>query len=158
MYLELAGRSFEKGSEVGFNKEEIIKTSTEDLLALRKSVLLYIKSKKLKKRNANFKDVYQRINQELNERKHLTKKEEESINQGFVKVVHTESRRSMSTSELTSAKEDSLVEAQHFLKRKHSLAIEVEIPSFFNDKKQRVEPKPKDEPQKPPEKACLNGN
>ncbi len=104
-------------------------------------------------------DVYQRISDELNERKHLTLKEEESINQGFVKVVRNESRRTMSTSDLPSESDDCLPKDRSFLKHKHSLAIQVEIPSFFNDKKQKTETREakKEEPEKPGEKKCLTG-
>jgi hypothetical protein len=153
VYSELAGRTFEKGTEVGFNKEEIKKTATEDLLALRKSVLAYLKSKKLKKRNANFMEVYQRINKELKERKILTLKEEESINQGFVKVI--KSVRSQASATEADSPDDE--EEQHFLKRKHSMSISLEIPSFFNDKKHEVKIKMKREEEKPLEKPCLSG-
>jgi hypothetical protein len=153
VYSELAGRTFEKGTEVGFNKEEIKKTGTEDLLALRKSVLAYLKSKKLKKRNANFMEVYQRINQELKERKILTLKEEESINQGFVKVIKS-GRSQVSATEADSPNDE---EGELFLKRKHSMTISLEIPSFFNDKKNQTESKMKKVEEKPVDKPCLTG-
>lgn len=149
----MVGRTFEKGTEVGFNKEEIKKTPTDDLLALRKSVLLYLKSKKLKKRNANFMEVYQRINEELKERKSQTKKEEESKNLGFVKVIQSQ-WTSGSNSETNSETDQ---ESRAFLKRKHSMNIQVEIPAFLNDKKQKNDSIAKKEEEKPSDKACVNG-
>jgi len=132
---------------------------------LRKSILMYLKSKKLKKRNANFLEVYQRINSELKERKMIFQKEEVSAKEGFVKVDFS-CRKTRSSSDANSTfdieeprRKDSL------LGRKHSMNIQVEIPSFLNDKKQNVEVhavKNKkvvkaDEPDKPAFKKCLNG-
>jgi hypothetical protein len=62
---------FDRNSFIGFDKEEIEKSSTTDLLMIRKPVLEYLRSTKLKKRNANFMDVFKRINKELRARKIL---------------------------------------------------------------------------------------
>lgn len=56
---------FDRNTFIGFDEKEINKTSTEDLLLLRRPVYAYIKSTKLKKRNANFIEVFKRINREL---------------------------------------------------------------------------------------------
>jgi hypothetical protein len=160
-FAEFTRRTLEKGTEVGFNKDEIIKTTTEDLLTLRKSIVLYLKSKKLKKRNANFMEVYTRINEELKMRKIINKKEEESVNFGFIKAEISPQLRKLSSAESSIDKEELLPEGKVLLQRKHSMALEVEIPSFLNDKKQRKEqkdsPKKKDEVEKPTLKACFNG-
>jgi hypothetical protein len=134
--LDLADLGFgnlEKGTDVGFNKEEIQKTSTEDLLALKKTVVAYLKSKKLKKRNGNFMDVYQRINDELKERKKIVIEEKESINSGFIKAEISQGSddRHETTPSATSEEE---TKPLTFINRKHSMPFDVEIPSFFNDK------------------------
>ena len=59
---------FVKGSDVGFGKNEIKLIPTEELKHIRFSVYEYLTSTKLKKRNANFKLVYTRITEELEER------------------------------------------------------------------------------------------
>jgi len=159
--LEFTRKTLEKGTEVGFNKQEIKKTSTEDLLTLRKSILLYLKSKKLKKRNANFMDVYYRINEELKERKHISKKEEESVNSGFVKAEIASQSKLNLNSESHLSNDDFVQESKIFLKRKHSMSLEVDIPSFLNDKKQKKEisiSTKNDEIEKPNLKPFLNGN
>ncbi len=74
---ELAALNLEKGTDIGFDKKEIKNTSTEDLLTLRKSIVIYLKSKKLKKRNGNFMNVYQRISNELRDRKFQTNTEDD---------------------------------------------------------------------------------
>lgn len=97
-------------------------------------------------------EVYQRINDELKERKNMSRKEEESKNLGFVKVIQSQ-WSSGSTSETYSETDQ---ENRAFLKRKHSMKIEIEIPAFFNDKNQKNEACVKREEEKPAEKACLN--
>jgi hypothetical protein len=57
-------------TDIGFQIDEIKSTSTEDLINLRKSLLVYLNSKKLKKRNGNFAHVFKRISHELKERKY----------------------------------------------------------------------------------------
>ena len=59
---------FDRNTFIGFDQTEINKTSTEDLLSLRKAVYGYLKSTKLKKRNGNFMEVFYRINNELKKR------------------------------------------------------------------------------------------
>jgi len=66
-------QEFEKGTDIGFQMDEIKKTSTEDLMILRSSIVSYLKSKKLKKRNSNYMGVFLRINQELSLRKRIPK-------------------------------------------------------------------------------------
>jgi len=64
---------FEKGTDIGFQMDEIKNTATEDLLIIRSSVISYLKSKKLKKRNSNYMGVFLRINQELYLRRKIPK-------------------------------------------------------------------------------------
>lgn len=59
---------FIKGTDVGFDSIELKSTSTAELNMIRKSINLYLISKKQKKRNSNFKDLYNRIGKELKER------------------------------------------------------------------------------------------
>ncbi len=98
-------------------------------------------------------EVYQRINDELKQRKHLSLKEEESINQGFVKVMV---KPPVSTSAASSEPDQN--ELEPFLKKKHTMTIGIEIPSFFNDKKRKSEHEIKKEEERRPEKSSFNGN
>jgi hypothetical protein len=133
-------------------------------LTLRKSIAIYLKSKKLKKRNANFMEVYQRISEELKERKTNSNNEENGF-EGFIKVDITQ-KTSMSSSNVISAFNKEENPEKLFLKRKISMTIEVEIPSFLNDKKQKVEETSvpsnflikNEELDKPSYKICINGN
>jgi hypothetical protein len=136
-------KSLEKGTDIGFDKKEVQKTRTEDLLMLRKSIVIYLKSKKLKKRNINFMEVYYRINEELKERKNSSYEEKKS--EGFVKADTAPKRKTSATilhsaslSNIVNEFEEKSSENSSFLKRKTSSAavLEVEIPSFFNDKKE----------------------
>jgi hypothetical protein len=54
---------------IGFDQNEIEKTSDEDLILIRKDIYSYLTNPKLKKRNSNFKTVFYRINKELSKRK-----------------------------------------------------------------------------------------
>jgi hypothetical protein len=108
-------------------------------------------------------DVYLRINEELKERKQISKKEEESVNFGFVKAEIPTQRKLSVGSETSLSKDELVVEGKGLLQRKHSMALEVEIPSFFNDKKQKREKEmsnsaKKEEVEKPTLKPCFNGN
>lgn len=131
----------EKGTDIGFEKHEIEQTSTEDLITLRKSIVSYLRSKKLKKRNANFIDVCKRINHVLKERD--DKKEiDAKSKEGFVKVELTDNSLDFlsfepkkSTRTGFSEQTEELCLKETFLKRKTSSAfLEISIPSFFNDK------------------------
>jgi hypothetical protein len=159
----------EKGTDIGFNLEEIKNTLTEDLLTLRQSVFQYLRSKKLKKRNANFMNVFIRINVELKARNVIIpSKNADEKQAGFVKV-EISPKRTMSASGLPGLlnynPEAAITTTETFLKRKLSTnaAIEVEIPSFLNDKKQKISNevelklKKKNEGEKPVFKSCVNG-
>jgi hypothetical protein len=58
-----------KDTDIGYSQDEIIATSTEDLLVLRKAIYSYLKCPNLKKRNPNYLKVFKRINEELRKRK-----------------------------------------------------------------------------------------
>merc|ERR1711976_572817 len=113
----------------------IKKTSTEDLLTLRKSIILYLKSKKLKKRNGNFMDVYQRISAELKERKSGVVEDKTNL-KGYTKVeIEMDDENLRDQLSISAFNEGS---TQSFLRRKTS-SIDIHIPSFLNDKKQKKE-------------------
>jgi hypothetical protein len=59
-----------------FDIDEVKYTSTEDLLMVRKSIYLYLKTTRQKNGNAKYKNIFLRVNQELKERKYLPKKKE----------------------------------------------------------------------------------
>lgn len=58
-----------ENTDIGYSKDEIKATSTEDLLTLRGAILSYLKSATLKRRNPNYLKVFKRINKELLKRK-----------------------------------------------------------------------------------------
>lgn len=145
---------------------------------------MYLKSKKLKKRNANFMEVFQRINEELKTRKSNVSDEQileysgirkESFD-NLSKVEIIPKRTMSSTLSVKSSLdcEETGTEAPvKMLKRKVSTSqvlLEVEIPSFFHDKNQRFqfgETKQKPETvkknqktedlEKPTFKKCISG-
>lgn len=127
---------FEWGTDIGYDKNEIKSTSSGDLVNLRNSIVGYLKSKKLKKRNANFMQVFSRINEELKKRK--TIKETEGENDG----THSERvpKRMLSATGISTNSLDDDNEFKGFLKRKTSstTVLDINIPSFLNDKKQKT--------------------
>jgi hypothetical protein len=131
------GNRFVRNTFIGFDEKEIKQTSTEELFVIRKAVSGYLNSKKLKRRNANFKEVYRRINQELRSRGvtpkrspfHLSTKKSKKM---FVTIKSQPSTKSDSAS---SSDENS---EKKILKRKTKLNFK--IPEFLNDRKdQRFE-------------------
>jgi hypothetical protein len=55
-------------TEVGFDEQELLSTKSEDLSNIKAALYSYLKSKKLKKRNANYKNLYSRVCKELKRR------------------------------------------------------------------------------------------
>jgi hypothetical protein len=100
-------------------------------------------------------EVYQRINDELRDRKLFFKKEEESLLMGYVKTTEINLLN-------PPGKSEGICGRNFFLNKKHSNSITVEIPNFFNDKNQND--KKEGEMRKCEEKkanlnlkSCLNG-
>lgn len=140
---------FGKGTDIGFQTEEIKKTSTEDLIILRSSIVCYLQSKKLKKRNANYMIVLIRINKELKQRQNTSRtftihelrknkelKTHEKISKNKILTTH---KKAQSFQKLSNFIEEIKVENNaniSLLGRKSSTdsQIEVNIPSFLNDK------------------------
>lgn len=112
-----------KGTDIGYDKDEIKNTSTEDLITLRKSIIGYITSKKLKKKNQKFIDVYVRVTAELKNRKIKT-----DLRNNQVKTNRRGPGHEVKKEETEGV----------FLKRKMSFnSLELEIPSFLHDKTQK---------------------
>lgn len=129
---------------MGFDHKEIKNTQTADLILLKRSIVPYLTSKKLKKRNSSFIDLYKRITQELKSRK------ESSLNGNKIELDDVEkqdeahstrsnarSNSSKSVSFFHGNEEQSGENDNSFLKRKisSSSVLEIEIPSFLHDKK-----------------------
>ena len=55
-------------TNIGYEKEELKKTSTDDLLILRKAIYSYLKSPNLKKRNPNYLKLFKRLEEEIKTR------------------------------------------------------------------------------------------
>lgn len=135
--------TFDRNTFIGFDHEEIEKTSTNDLLTIRRAVYDYLKSTKLKKRNANFIDVFRRMTEELQKRNVLPKRDKKRQNrQGkeklfrLIKKNETTHLSDSSTSKETTSQINSVKSEKNcFLNKK--MRINVEIPSFFNDKVQK---------------------
>jgi hypothetical protein len=144
---------FDRNSFIGFEQEEIDQTETEDLLTIRRAVYGYLKSKKLKKRNANFMEVFCRINRELkkrNTRAGLSKAAKvgfkcegdvfkliKSQNSLKHSIKHSAPSTNSTDSESNFTCETTVNSPEEiFLKKK--LMSELEIPDFFNDKKSKT--------------------
>lgn len=100
-------------------------------------------------------EVYQRINDELKNRKLKQQEGKEDI-EGLLKVEIAPKRKA-STADLASTSLEETYADKPLLSRKTSMAFEVEIPSFFNDKKQKCEPLPapvKNDLKKEEDKPC----
>ena len=62
------------GSDVGYTEEELKHTSTDDLLAMLKSIILYFKlHTRQRTRNIKFRDLLLRIKKEINFRNNEVK-------------------------------------------------------------------------------------
>ena len=132
---------FDRNSFIGFKQEEIDKTDTEDLIMIRRAVYGYLKSKKLKKRNANFRDVFFRITRELRKRKvpggrsKLSKILENriSLEGGIFKTVKsTVSMQSTDSTSIITCETANNSPEENFIKK--NFLGDFEIPDFFNDK------------------------
>jgi hypothetical protein len=100
---------------------------------LRKSVLLYIKSKKLKKRNGNFIKVFKRINHELKKRKNSCSS---TLSSSSLDCSRSNIKFSKTNSELSSKSlEDIDFKNYQFLGQKTYHFSHYKIPDFLNDKK-----------------------
>ena len=115
-------------------------------MLLKKAIVSYLQSKKLKKRNSSFIDIYKRINEELKSRKGIKgdpKKnsnceESENASEAVTNTILASTNPSSKTGSFFGEFEAMSEEKEsYFLKRKFSSAsvLEVEIPSFLHDKK-----------------------
>lgn len=104
--------TFIKGSDVGYDLDEIKATSTQELKNIRASIYTYLLSTNQKKRNANFKELFLRINEELKARQH-----------SISNVIYKEAMLSLGVS-----KETSFISQKRF---RDNLAVA--IPPFLND-------------------------
>ena len=115
---------FIKGSDVGFDIDEIKATPTEELKTIRRSIFEYLKSTKQKKRNANFKEAFLRINEELEERKRVpsnVKYNEAMISLGVCpekRIDYINKKRHLANKELFND---------------DNKKIEIDVPIFLND-------------------------
>ena len=75
--LEIMGKTFQ--TDVGFDFDELKNTSTEDLVSMKESIVLYLSSKRRKIKNMNYRDLYNRITVELENRNQLKEKIEKDI-------------------------------------------------------------------------------
>ncbi len=153
--------TFDRNTFIGFDQYEIENTSTPDLLMIRKPVYQYLKSTKLKKRNANFIDVFKRINKELRDRNVIKERPLKKVVFGLKKkiklneIVDTKQRdlkREDSTKDETSSSLDSnynlglskvismdstngesLVSNTSSTSNTRTCSIDIEIPGFLND-------------------------
>ena len=131
---------------MGFDKREITNTKTADLILLKKSIVPYLTSKKLKKRNSSFIDIYKRISEELKSRLESNSNSDKRILEDSDKPDDALSTKTTARSEssktvcyFSGIDELSGESESYFLKRKISSnsVLEVEIPSFLHDIKNR---------------------
>merc|ERR1711957_617450 len=113
---------------------------TEDLLVLRSSIYSYLKTKKLKKRNSKYMDVYIRINKELslrnaeNKSKENPKKEEKQVEE--TKTNSFSAQKLFEFFETQKVKDEEIL-----LKQKTKNSSGFDIPNFFNDKTSEIKKK-----------------
>lgn len=153
---KLLKMTFLRNTFIGFDNEEITRTSSEDLVRIRKSVYAYITSPNLKKRNADFIDCFKRISRELKARGVVSKtKVLRKTKTGEVFDLWKEKgNRSTCPADTLSShgqKSNAANKDLKFLKKKHSL--DFDFPGFLNDKNYsgRVETV-----ERLPKKECTN--
>jgi len=135
-------------TDVGYDKDEIKQTSTQDLIMLRKATFSYLKSPNLKKRNPNYLKLFKRITEELHKRK-LTQEEKlylksESFSNPKDNEDNAKNRTNFDYKYKGSLLNDDCKESKNtyinaqFLKRKRANTCEspssIDIPSFLQDK------------------------
>lgn len=123
--------TYVRNSYIGFDKEEIRMTPTADLITIRKAVLGYIRSTKLKKRNVNFLEVYKRINSEIKERE-VNERNEQQI---FRKRYLNSDILFPPKGNICFSNENDLL-----LRKRKSFDFD-EFPDFLNDKEIKTEKK-----------------
>ena len=131
---------------MGFDQEEIKNTKTADLILLKRSIVPYLTSKKLKKRNSSFIGLYKRITEELKSRQEISLNAnkitlDDADKQDEANSTRTDARSDSSKTVpfLSGIEEQSRENDFLFLKRKISAnsVLEIEIPSFLHDKRNR---------------------
>jgi hypothetical protein len=125
------GIRFVRNTFIGFDEKEIKQTSTEELFIIRKAVSGYLSSKKLKRRNANFKEVYGRINQELRSRGVIPKRAPLHLTTKKTKKMFATIKSQPSTKSVSASSSDENFEKK-FLGKKSK--IDFQIPEFLQDK------------------------
>jgi hypothetical protein len=127
---------FDRNSFIGFDQEEIENTANEDLLTIRNAAYKYLKSTKLKKRNANFMEVYYRTNKELKKRKinvkkEFTKKQLPNCDKALLDIFEMTPSTSSNWSDSSETDEKAREKER---KTEILKFFNVEIPNFLNDK------------------------
>ena len=132
------GMAFERGTDIGFQMDEIKQNTTEDLLILRSSIYSYLKLKKLKKRNSKYMDLYIRINKELSLRNSANTNNENSTNK---KEEQSNDAKSTKTNSFSAKSIFEFFETQKNKEKKDDLlckklknSSQIDIPNFLNDK------------------------
>merc|ERR1712151_408433 len=128
----IISESTEVNTDIGYDKEELNNTTTEDLLILKRAIYSYLKSPNLKKRNPNYMKLFKRINEELKRRKG-TQEEKKTI-------LHKFSFDKTDLKFKDEIKENK--ENIEFLNRKRSCEVKkpnLAIPEFLQDKSKEKE-------------------
>jgi len=112
---------------VGFDQQEIEKSSNEDLLYIRYVIDSYLKNPNLKKRNIDFKKVFYRIEKELKLRR-----KNELENKINIKTDNQSLETDESSSEISNSQ--NLLQSCVF-----NEFSGIQIPDFLNDKNSKYE-------------------
>jgi len=139
-------------TDIGYSQDEIIATSTEDLIMLRKAIYSYLKSPNLKKRNPNYLKVFKRINEELKKRKLKPEDKNHSKNTKALNEIElkktgniqleNKNKEILLNNSYEGEKRKNFITNNELLKRKRvnsESEINLDIPSFLQDKKSTKE-------------------
>jgi hypothetical protein len=131
---------FDRNSFIGFDQDEIENTTNDDLLTIKRAIYKYLKSTKLKKRNANFMEVFYRINKEIKKRKLSYKKGWVSLKKIVPCSIDLIGKTPSTTSDGSVSSENEerkIFEVIHKKYLPYPIYIQklnVDIPNFLNDK------------------------
>ena len=124
---------------IGYDKNEIAATPTEELIILKRAIYSYLKSPTLKNKNPNYLKVFKRMNEELK-----TRKDKDNYNNKEPKIeINLMSQKKnliFFTENINDIAEKKLIKKDYIAKKRCNTInteIHFDIPSFLQDKSQK---------------------
>lgn len=119
--LSLHEQDFTRNTFIGYGQKEVEYMSTQDLMAVRTAIDEYLHTKRLKVRNANYLEAFNRINEELQRRS-------DPISELWNEA------RSLTTENSSDDTSSTQLIGKKSRRKTPFKRLEINVPSFLNDK------------------------